>query len=123
MAQSISATACLCMTKTRNSEISKILILLLLTTFVLQGCLSFRYSVKASTGGTDRSNTVKEAHVVRVPARDSDKIICYLTVWIYGGYCWFISPNEDSDRRALEKARGLFDEQPKSLSVEYVGRD
>ena len=111
------------MIKIRISESLKPLLLAALMTFVLQGCLSFRYAVKVSTESPDRNNTIKEAHVVRVPAKDSDKFFCYLTFWIYGGYCWFISPNEDSDRRALEKARGLFFVQPQSLSVEYVGRD
>lgn len=79
--------------------------------------------MRISKDGPSQNGGLKETHVVRVPARDSDKILCYLTFWIYGGYCWFISPNEDSDRRALEKARGLSDGQPKSISVEYVGRD
>ena len=90
---------------------------------VSQGCLSFRYSVKAETSPGQNTGRLKEVSLVRVAAKNSDKFFCYLTFWAYGGYCWFVMPDEDSDRRALEKARGLFEGDPKSVSVEYLGRD
>ena len=97
---------------------------LLLTSVLLQGCLTFRYAVKeVETGNDGAAVTKKEIGVVRVEAPQGQKTACYLTGWIYGGFCWFVGPNEDSERRAVEKANAIKSNPQAKVEVEYLGRD
>lgn len=50
----------------------------------------------------------------------SDRVWCYVTAIFYGGYCWFISPDEADWAAARERANKLAG---KNVTVEYAGRD
>lgn len=55
-------------------------------------------------------------------ASDGDKVACYVTAFLYGGWCWFVHPG-DSDRIAAEeRARSQF-QGTAADHVEYVGRE
>lgn len=87
----------------------------------LCGCTTFRYSVISLTE-TETRREKQEIGVVRVEASDANKVACYLTVWMYGGWCWFIRPNSESDERAVEKANAIKNVNDK-VDVRYLGRD
>ena len=58
---------------------------------------------------------------ILIPVSDGKKTMCYLTGIVWGGYCWFISPTEEEDKLAREKAEKL--KKPGTdVEVKYIGR-
>ncbi|HMQ11007.1 MAG TPA: hypothetical protein PKC21_08420 [Oligoflexia bacterium] len=52
------------------------------------------------------------------PIAKSDKIACYITGIVYGGWCWFISPNENDKNKALNEANKLGADN----KIKYLGK-
>lgn len=42
----------------------------------------------------------------------SDRALCYFTMIFYGGYCWFIFPDEVDEKIARERVKRLLGGQP-----------
>jgi hypothetical protein len=94
------------------------------TCLLMQSCLTFRYAIKTIDPTQKNQLDVKrEIGIVRVDASQGQRTVCYLTGVFYGGYCWFVAPNEDSDRRALEKGNMIKSKSDEKIEVEYLGRD
>ena len=49
----------------------------------------------------------------------SDRFWCMYTGWMYGGYCWFVKPDESEIEAAKNIARKKFGE---NVVIEYVGK-
>lgn len=90
----------------------------------LTGCTTFKYSVSEVVPVLPDKTEKREIGVVFVDASQGHKMACYLTAIFYGGYCWFLSPTEESEQRAKEKANNL-PERTKGSNVEvrYIGRN
>jgi len=118
--------------------LSSVFILLL----VCQGCLSYKWSAtaqldnlsqetrelqtkklqeecSANNGEYDSVNLTCKGVLIVTEASGDDRIGCYLSFWIYGGWCWFVSPNEADKDLANHVARQKLNS---SVKVEYLGR-
>lgn len=70
---------------------------------------------------TKPQTEVKESITTEVSAKD--RLLCYTTGIIYGGWCWFIKPQDSDREEAMEKAKSIYSNQNrKVLDIQYVGR-
>ena len=70
-----------------------------------------------ANGGTFDAG--KKSCTFTTPVRSGPRWACYLTGIIYGGWCWFIRPQDEDRDAAKEKAQTILGP---AAAVEYLGR-
>ena len=73
----------------------------------------------ANNGVFDPVNSVCKSVLIVTEASADDRVGCYLSFWIYGGWCWFVGPNESDKNTANQMASKMLNS---TVKIEYLGR-
>ena len=66
---------------------------------------------------------IQEDVTVATRASAGDRWGCYITGILYGGWCWFVAPDEDDEKAAKEAAATTFGFPVEKVKVRYQRRE
>lgn len=72
-----------------------------------------------SEGGMWNPASLSCSAIIRTTA--SDKNLCIATAIFWGGYCWFMSPDDNDREIAEQKGRRIFG--PNAKISDYIGKE
>ena len=90
-----------------------------------KGAADIRFDIKIKGNDQDETITTYPFYSssgpfeLRTHANAKDSLLCYATGIVYGGWCWFISPDENDNQKATELAKAR---RNADVSIKYINR-
>lgn len=69
--------------------------------------------------GTSADEKKEKELLFTTESQGNNRLACYITGILYGGWCWFVHPTEEDHKIAEEKGKSKYGPQ---TTVEYQGR-